>query len=117
MKITYSNKKTEKICEDFSKAVRELGKDVALRLADLLNAIESFQNMNDMYGLPQYRMHPLKGDRIHQYSFVIHKRYKWRLVVYPLDENGNKLTDNSNEKEMLIKAVMVLVLEVSEHYD
>ncbi len=117
MKITYSNKKTEKICCDTSKAKKELGKDVAIKLANLLNAIESFPNLYDMYGLPQYRMHPLKGDRENQYSFVIHKGYKWRLIVYPLDENGKLLISNESEKEKLIKAVMVEVLEVSEHYD
>jgi hypothetical protein len=39
------------------------------------------------------------------------------LIVYPLDENGKILTDRNNEKEMMAKAVMVEILEVSEHYD
>ena len=117
MKISYSNKKTEKICENQKQAIRELGKDVAIRLGDLLNAIEAFPCLYDMYGLPQYRMHPLSQNRKYQYSFVIDKRYKWRLIVYPLDNDGKLLTDNSNEKVMLIKAVRVEILEVSEHYD
>ena len=117
MKITYSNKKTEKICEDYSKAVKELGKDVATKLVNLLNAIKAFPNLYDIYCFPQYRMHPLKADRKYQYSFTIHKGYKWRLIVYPLDEEGNILTNNDNEKAMLMKAVMVEVLEVSEHYE
>ena len=117
MKISYSNKKVEKICEDFSKAVKELGKQTAYKLADLLNALEAAINLNDMYGLPQYRMHPLKQNRRYQYSFVIDKSSKWRLIVYPLDNEGNLLTDNSNEKEMLIKAVRIEILEVSEHYE
>ena len=117
MKIIYSNKKVEKICIDFAKACKTLGKEVAIKLSDLLNAIESFPSLLDMKGFPQYRLHALKQDREHQYSFVIHKGYKWRLIVYPLDEEGNVLLDNSNEREMLVKAVMVEVLEVSEHYD
>ena len=117
MKIIYSNKKTEKVCENFTKATKEYGKDVATRLFDLLNLIESFPTLLDLIGMPQYRLHSLSGNREYQYSFVIHKGYKWRLIVYPLDENEKILTDKSNEREMLSKAVMVEVLEVSEHYD
>ena len=117
MKIIYSNKKTERICEDYSKATKEFGKEVAMRLSALLNAIESFPTLLDLLGLPQYRLHALGFDREYQYSFTIHKGYKWRLIVYPLDENGKVLKDKSNEHEMLSKAVMVEILEVSEHYD
>ena len=116
MNIIYSNKKTEKICEDFNKAVKDLGRDVAVRLSDLLTAIESFPTLLDMLGFPQYRLHALKQNRKHQYSFVIHKGYKWRLIVYPLDESGAILKEETNERIKLSKAVMVEVLEVSEHY-
>ena len=117
MKILYSNSKTEKLCQDSKKAVKVLGFEVAKRLFDLLNAIESFPNLLDLKGLPQYRLHPLGYNREYQYSFVIHKGYKWRLVVYPLDEEGNILKDKDNETKMLSKAVMIEVLEISEHYD
>ncbi len=117
MKIIYSNSKTEKICEDNKRAVKVLGPEVAKKLSDLLNAIESFPTLYDLKGFPQYRLHSLGYNREYQYSFVIHKNYKWRLIVYPLDEQGQLLKDKSNEIEMLSKAVMVEVLEVSEHYD
>ena len=117
MKIIYSNSKTEKLCEDGKRANKVLGPDVAKKLSDLLNAIESFPTLLDLRGLPQYRLHPLGYNREYQYSFVIHKSYKWRLIVYPLDEQGKILKDKSNETEMLSKAVMIEVLEVSEHYD
>lgn len=117
MRIIYHNKKTEKLCVDSNKAIKELGKEVAIKLADLLNAIEAFENLYDLFVMPQYKLHSLGHNREHQYSFVIHKGTKWRLVVYPLDKDGNILKDKSNEKEMLIKAVMVEILEVSEHYD
>lgn len=116
MKIIYSNKKTEKLCEDFNKAVKAFGKDVAIKLSDLLNAIEAFSTLYDLVVMPQFRLHALGQNRNYQYSFVIHKGYKWRLIVYPLDENGIVLKDKSNEKEMLTKAVMVEIVEVSEHY-
>lgn len=117
MKIIYSNKKTEKLCNDYKKMVKELGSEVAKKLSDLLNALESFPTLFDIKGLPQYRLHPLGYDREYQYSLVIHKGYKWRLIVYPLDNQGNLLKEKSNETEMLSKAVMVDIIEVSEHYD
>ena len=117
MKICYANKKTQKLCEDELKATRELGKDVALSLMSLVNLIESFPNLNDLKAFPQYRLHALHQDRKHQYSFVINKRYKWRLIVYPMGDDEVILTDNSNETAMLTKAVQVEIVEVSEHYD
>ena len=61
--------------------------EVAIKLSDLLNAIESFPMLLDLLGIPQFRLHALGQDRQYQYSFVIHKGYKWRLIVYPLDES------------------------------
>lgn len=117
MKIIYSNKKTQKLCEDYKKATLELGRDVAKRLSDLITLIEAFPTLLDLLGFPQYRLHSLAQNRKNQYSFVIHKSYKWRLIVYPLDNDGNVLTKKDNEREMLSKAVMINILEVSEHYD
>ena len=117
MKVIYSNNKTQKLCNDDKKAIKELGADVARKLFELLDAIESFPTLLDLKNMPQYRLHSLGYDREYQYSFVIHKGFKWRLIVYPLDEQGAILKDKSNETEMLSKAVMVEILEVSEHYD
>ena len=117
MEITYHNKKTMELCEDFKKATRELGKDVAIKLHNLMNAIEAFSNLYSLKGFPQYRLHPLVGNRDGQYSFVIDKRSKWRLIVCPLDNEGTPLKDRSNEKDMLTNAVRIEIMEVSEHYD
>lgn len=117
MKLIYSNKKTRQICEDYKAAVKQLNKNVADRLMALIQALESFTALIDLSCLPQYRLHSLFGNRVNQYSIVIHKGTKWRLIIYPLDENEKLLTDKSNEKEMLSKAVIVEIVEVSEHYD
>lgn len=117
MQIKYTNKKTEKICTNPTQAQKELGFEVAQKLSDLINAIEAFTNLYDLYVMPQYRLHSLSGDRKNQYSFVIKKGTKWRLIVYPLSESGDILTDKSNEKDMLCKAVKIEIVEVSEHYD
>lgn len=117
MKIIYRDKKTKSICEDYKVAIKKLNKNVADKLMALMQALESFTALVDLYTLPQYRLHSLTGNRVNQYSLVIHKGTKWRLIVYPLDENEKLLIDRSNEKEMLSKAVIVEIVEVSEHYD
>ena len=117
MKIIYSNKQTEKICENEKKAIATLGSVVAKKLMMLLDAIEEFPNLYDLFVMPQFRLHALSNDRKGQYSFVIHKGSKWRLIVYPMDEDRNILMNYLNEKEMLIKTVIVEIVEVSEHYD
>ena len=116
MKIIYSNNKTKRICNDYKTAVKKLGSQVADKLMDLMNAIESFPNLFDIHQFPQYGLHSLIGNRNGQYSMVISKKTKWRLIIYPLDENENKLLDKSKETEMLKMAVMVEIVEVSEHY-
>ncbi len=117
MKIIYNNNKTERLCEDTKRAVKELGNDVAMKLSSLITLLKSANNLHDLSIAPQFRLHALKGNRIHQYSFVIHKGSKWRLIVYPLDQNDCVLTDNSNETAMLQNAVAVKIMEVSEHYE
>ena len=116
MEIIYHNKKTEKICKDMRIAQKELGSVVARKLSALINMIEDFRNLSYMLPMAQYNLHALTGDRDGQYSFVIHKGSKWRLIVYPLDKDGTHLIRKDNETQMLIEAVMVEILEVSEHY-
>lgn len=117
MKISYRNKKDEKLCNNTKAAIKKMGKEVAYKLADLLNLIESFPNLKSLWGMPQYRLHALKGNRQHQYSLVISKSSGWRLIVYPLDEDGNFLKAGNKEMEMLAKAVNVEIVEVSDHYE
>ena len=116
MKLCYKNKKTQELCEDYHKAIKHFGKDVALKLMGLINAMKSFPTLFDLKGFPQYRLHALIGNHSGEYSFTIDKRYKWRLLVYPLDENGVPLSDRSNETALLMKSVAVEIMEVSEHY-
>lgn len=117
MKLIYKNKKTEEICEDYKVAARKLGIDVARKLMLLVEYLKSAECLAESLELIQYRLHALSGNRKYQYSFVIHKGSKWRLIIYPLDVNEKLLTDKTNEREMLLKAVIIEILEVSEHYD
>ena len=117
MKVIYHNKKIEDLCENFTKATKKLGKEVAEKLHKLMNLLESFTNLYDIKVLPTYRLHLLKGDRQNQYSITLSKGSKWRLILYPLDEDENVITDLRDEKAALIKSIKIEILEVSEHYE
>jgi proteic killer suppression protein len=81
MEISFGNSKLQKLCEQSTKAQRELGADCAKklrsRLADLM-AAESVQDL--VAGRP----HPLEGDRQGQFSLSLAGAK--RLVFEPADE-------------------------------
>jgi proteic killer suppression protein len=117
MEIIYHNKKVKEVCENFKEAIKKYGKEVAEKLHQLMNLIESFPNLHDIKTFPSYRVHLLKGDRKGQYSITISRNSKRRVILYPLDEEGKLIKDFSNEHSSLIKTVKVEIMEVSEHYE
>jgi proteic killer suppression protein len=117
MKPTFQNKKIEALCTNPRIGTQKFGSEVEKRLLRLMNAIYSAVCLNDIACLPQYRFHQLHGNLKGQYSLTIWIQSKWRLIVYPLDKDGSILTSGDNEKGMLARSVMVLIEEVSEHYE
>lgn len=116
MEIVFKNKKVEEVCLNTKKAIQKYGDKVGMKLSMIINAIMAADNLLDVYQMPQYRMHALSGDRKKQYSLVISKSSKYRLIVYPLDDNNNIMTSGDNEILMLKTCVLVEIVEVSEHY-
>ena len=117
MKLIYSTKQVEKNCNDSKEAIKKYGSIVGAKLIKLIIALESAINLYDISKLPQYRLHILKGNRKQQYSITIHKGSKYRLIIYPMDSDGNILTNLENEQTLLIKTVIIEIKEVSEHYE
>ena len=119
MKLIYYDSKTEEICKNINKATRFFGgnKNMALSLFSRINALVNAENLKDISRFPQYRMHQLKGNRKNQYSITILKSSKYRLILYPLDEDESVLESLDNEMLMLVKCVCIKIEEVSEHYE
>ena len=117
MKIIYKDDKTYELCNDIKKSSKRLGVEVSYKLFTLMQVLEISKNLYEIQLLPYYRLHKLKGDRKKQYSLTIHKGSKYRLIILPYDENDKMIEINDNEKQMLIKTVMIEILEVSEHYE
>ena len=117
MKLVFKSNKLEKECTDIKIAVKKYGFDVGRKLIDLINYLEEAENLLDVSKLPQYRLHQLKGDRKYQYSIIIFKPSKYRLILYPLDEDNNIMKSMDNENLMFIKCIVIKIMEVSEHYE
>ena len=117
MKVVYKNKKTQKLCTNIVEAKRKYGPDVGYALIKLSILLENADNLKDVSGYPQYRLHQLKGDKKYQYSITILKSSKYRLIIYPLDEDENVLKSFDNEMLMFVRCVCIKIEEVSEHYE
>ena len=86
--------------------------NVAEKLHALINLIESADNLKDIYHL-----HPLQAKREGQYALdVAGRRAGYRLVIIPLDANGNEWKEK-NVNIVYKSTEVIIAWEVSNHYE
>ncbi len=115
MKLLYKSNRVKKICTDEKKAVRDLGEEVAIKLFQALNLLESVINLKEILAFPQYKLHVLKGNLGGIYSMYLGKKTGYRLLLIPLDEEENPI--KCNDISIYTIAVCVEIIEVSKHYE
>lgn len=117
IEIQYKDKKVEKLCTDLKKAKKDLPANVAEKLHALINLIESADNLKDIDELQIYHLHPLHGQREGQYALdVAGRKSGYRLVVIPLDADGNGWKEK--DVNVVYKSTEVIIAwEVSNHYE
>jgi len=116
MDVIYKNKKIKKTCTDFKKAKQKYGDRASEKLFAVINLIEKAKNFNDVKNMPfLYRFHKLKADRKETYSISLGKT-KYRLIIKPLDKNEKEIKSN-DEKIINESTKIVIILEVSDHYE
>lgn len=117
MKIKYKNKKVKKQCEDLKTAVRDFDIKTAEKLHATINFIKNAKNLRDIVNMPIYHFHPLEGKRKKQYAMDINGRTSvYRLIVVPLDENEHEI-QRDGVGTLFECANILLIVEVSKHYD
>jgi proteic killer suppression protein len=100
VKINYKTKKLEKTFNDDRKLIKEHGQ-LAKKLKQRKNQIESAENLKILSDLPQLRLHPYKGNRIGQWSIDI--KNNWRLIFSLDNSNISNITDGGvNLKDITI---------------
>lgn len=58
----------------------------AIDLLDIMEAVDSLDNLNSKGFPPSLRMHKLKGSRKNEYAIDIHKTDGWR-ITFKFEEN------------------------------
>ena len=117
MKLLYANNKIEKVCNDTKSAIKKYVDKVGKNLSDLILLLQNVSSLMQIKKIPQYRLHALKGNRKNQYAIVITFGSKYRLIIYPLDEEENIVVCGENENYMLSTIKIIKIMEVSEHYE
>lgn len=90
--------------------------EVAEKLHALIAVLESADNLCDINQMRIYNLHPLHGAREGQYALDLGRKLGFRLVIIPLDENGEKW----NEKDINYvyrTTKIVIAWEVTNHYE
>lgn len=116
MEIIYKNKKIEKQCTNLKTAQKNFNKQVSEKLFSVINFIESATCLNDIKNMPMYNLHSLKGDREGTYAIDLGRRLGFRLIIEPLNEL-RKRWSTKDENEILRSTKMILILEVTNHYE
>lgn len=104
------------LCENHKLAQKELNVYVAEKLHALINLLKSVENLRDIAILQIYNLHPLRGDREGQYALDLGRRLGFRLIIIPLDDNGNKWMEK-NINIVYSSTKIIPVWEVSNHYE
>ena len=98
MIVKFKTRQLEVCFQEYRKANRAYGEQVARKYIQRINLIQQAQQFNDLLRLPGLRCHVLQGDRKGQYAVNLTGFY--RLIF--------RLTGNQLE--------IVMIEEVSKHY-
>lgn len=79
--VTYKNKSLEKICTDFSEAVRKYGTKIAEKIHLRINEISAATSIEMMIQFHIGRCHRLTGNRNGQYSVDLAQPYRLIFTV------------------------------------
>ena len=105
IQIQYHDNTVKKLCKDLKKARKDLPENVAEKLHALVNLIESSDNLRDIAAMQgQYAMD------------IAGRRAGYRLVIIPLDADGNEWHEN-DVNVVYSSTEVIIAWEVSNHYE
>lgn len=92
MIIYFRTKKLQKICNRSKEATKQLGANMAKKLAQRLMELNAANSMNDISKVPPARCHELFGNRKGQFSIDLEQPY--RLLFIPANKPLPMLFDH-----------------------
>ena len=117
MEIRYKKRELKSICENYGKAKKEHGADVAERLFSAIDFIKAAPSVIDIRNYPPFHFHPLQGNKKGEFAIDLGRRLGFRLIVKPMNNDG---TFSNNEQVYAASALEIVVLqfeEVPNHYE
>lgn len=119
MKVRYANSKIEKTCKSINAAKKKYNDVVAKSLHAVINLLNNAENLNDILQFRRYRLHPLGNknhkDRRGQLSITL-ANSGYRLILYPLNENGEKW-NGENVGNIYVITDIIEIVEVIDYHD
>lgn len=97
--------------------IKIYGKNTGTGIVKVIGAIVSANNAYDLYCVPQFKMHLLKGERRGVYSLSPDNKSRWRILIKCIDENGTFVKPYGDEKTFLKKIKKISIERISNHYD
>ncbi|MEO7177196.1 MAG: type II toxin-antitoxin system RelE/ParE family toxin [Saprospiraceae bacterium] len=110
MKITFADKKLEKLATDYKMCRKKLGDRRAKLLIIRLNALREAHNLEDVRDLPG-SFHELKGSRKGQWACNLDHPY--RLVFAPLE---NPIPSNEDGQYIWLEITGVEVIQIVDYH-
>lgn len=117
MEIKYKYKKTEKQCKDLSCAKKEFNERVAKLLFSRINFIENAKSFADIVNNPAFHFHGLSGKLQGLYAIDLGRTIGYRLIIEPLNEKEESLREEKDIEKLKQCTKVVIVVEVSNHYE
>ena len=123
MNIHYSNEKVKNQCLSVKSARKLFGGDEALtvKLKSRMQALIAAETLDDIVVQKIFRFHKLKDigrNKLEGYFAIDVKTSKepWRIILRPLDENGDYYNPcNIDQIAKITRSVEIV--EVSKHYE
>ncbi len=109
MKLSYRNRKLEKLCCTYAVMVRELGQRQADRLAQRMGELVACPSLAELGRMPGPRLHELAGDREGQLSVDL--VFPYRLIVEPAVDPVPRTRDGGLR---LGKIDQIRILEIAD---
>lgn len=111
MKIEFESKKMQKACSSDKQMRKEWGDQMARKLRQRLNELESFDSLADALHLPSMRCHELSGDRSGQLAVdLVHPH---RLIFRP---GHDPLPTKADGGLDWTKVNVIVVVEVVDYH-
>ena len=79
MEVLFATNRLKRCYEDSKRAVREWGVAVAGKYVQRIEILYATKQFEELFSIKSLRIHPLKGERVGQYSMILHGRS--RLIL------------------------------------